>query len=122
MTIQIELWALLTFLAGLLLAFFGAAFTGGRILLAQVERRLDERFGAQEKAREEGKSHWDDRFGALEAAVKTATGEAVRIERELLSLKAELPVTYVLREDDIRRQSVIEAKIDGLAVRFETWP
>ncbi|MDF5991266.1 hypothetical protein P4119_17475 [Pseudomonas aeruginosa] len=36
-----------------------------------------------------------------------------------MSLKAELPIQYVRREDYIRGQSVIEAKLDGLAVKLE---
>ncbi|MDF6001947.1 hypothetical protein P4050_30630 [Pseudomonas aeruginosa] len=37
-----------------------------------------------------------------------------------MSLKAELPIQYVRREDYIRGQSVIEAKLDGLAVKLKT--
>ena len=33
--------------------------------------------------------------------------------------QAELPVAYVRREDWARGQSVIEAKLDGLALRYE---
>lgn len=36
------------------------------------------------------------------------------LERDLLSLKADLPMMYVRREDYIRGQTVIEAKLDAL--------
>lgn len=101
MTIQVELWALLTFLVGLLLAFLGSAFAMGRLLLGQVEKRLDTRFEALEKHADEEAGEWR------------------RVERELLDLRAELPLNYVRREDYIRGQSVIEAKLDGLALRIE---
>ena len=39
--------------------------------------------------------------------------------RELLNLKAEMPVQYVRREDYIRGQSVLEAKLDGLVIKLE---
>lgn len=52
--IQLELWALITFLCGLLLAFIGAVFTGAKVLLAQFEKRQQERFAEQDKARVEG--------------------------------------------------------------------
>lgn len=52
MKIEIELWHLIT----LLLAFFGCVAGFGKILLGQIDRRLDERFTAQDKAREDGAS------------------------------------------------------------------
>jgi hypothetical protein len=119
MTIQIELWALITFLCGLLITFLGAAFTVGRILLRQFEARLDARFKAQEQARELHSAHWDTRFGVLEKAAHEEAGQWRRVERELMELKTELPLNYVRREDYIRGQSVIEAKLDGLALRIE---
>lgn len=50
MTLQVEFWNLVM----LLVAFFGCVAGFGKILLGQIDRRLDERFAAQEKAREEG--------------------------------------------------------------------
>ena len=119
MTLQVEFWALLTFLAGLLLSFLGAAFAMGRILLTQFEKRLDSRFLAQEAARALHSEHWDARFGALEKAAHEEAGQWRRVERDLMDLRAELPLHYVRREDYIRGQSVIEAKLDGLALRME---
>ena len=55
----------------------------------------------------------------LDSAVKTDAGQWQRVERELLNLKAELPLHYVRREDYIRGQSVIEAKLDGLGTKLE---
>ena len=50
MTVQVEFWQLLTFLIGLLLSFLSFAFVAGRMLLAQVDQRLAQRFEAMEKA------------------------------------------------------------------------
>ncbi len=119
MTLQVEFWALLTFLVGLLVSFLGAAFAMGRILLIQFEKRLDTRFKAQEETRQLHSEHWDARFGALEKAAKDESGQWRRVERDLMDLRAELPLHYVRREDYIRGQSVIEAKLDGLALRIE---
>lgn len=119
MTLHIEFWALLTFLAGLLFSFFAAAFAAGKLLLGQVEKRLAERFAAQEKSRQETKRHWDEKFSGLESAAKQEAQRWQSVERELLQLKADLPLQYVRREDYVRNQSVIEAKLDGLAVRIE---
>lgn len=119
MTIQIELWALLTFLVGLLLSFLGAVFGGGKILLAQVEKRLDERFQAQERSRVESQRHLDAQLKAIEAARRDESIQWQRVERELLTLKAELPRDFVMRDDYVRNQTVIEAKLDALALRWE---
>lgn len=115
MMIQLELWHLVT----LLLAFFGCVGAFGKILLRQFEKGQDQRFAAQEKARIEGQdraqAHWDARFSALEKAAV----EWARVERELLLFKAEIPRIVVMRDDYIRNQTVIEAKLDGLALRLE---
>lgn len=111
MMIQMELWHLIT----LLLAFFGCVGAFGKILLAQFEKRQGERFEAQEKARKEAQEHWDQRFSTLE---KDA-GQWVRLERDFLEWKAALPMTYVMRDDYVRNQTVIEAKLDAVALRIE---
>jgi hypothetical protein len=111
MLIQIELWHLIT----LLLAFFGCVGAFGKLLLSQFETRQAERFEAQEVARKASADHWDQRFSILEAAAK----EWVRIERDFLEWKADLPMTYVMRDDYVRNQTVIEAKLDAVALRIE---
>lgn len=106
---------------------FGAALTlvlaatGGlaRLLMTQFERRLDERFRTQEAARAEAQKIWTAKFEALEQCAQNEAREWQRIERDILTLKADLPLNYVRREDYIRNQSVIEAKLDGLALKIE---
>lgn len=104
MTIPVDFWQLV----GLLVTFLGFLFAAGRLLLTQIDRRLEERFTAQAV-----------RLSALEAASRDEAGQWQRVERELMDLKADLPLHYVRREDYIRGQSVIEAKLDGLALRIE---
>lgn len=93
MNIQFEFWQVVT----LLLAFFGFLAGAGKLLLGQIERRLDLRFSAIERAAED----WQ------------------RLEKEFLTFQAQLPLHYVRREDWVRGQTVIEAKLDALAVRFD---
>ncbi|WP_223871516.1 hypothetical protein [Candidatus Dactylopiibacterium carminicum] len=90
---EFELWHLVL----LLMAFFGCVGTFGKVLLAQFEARLDERFNGLE----------DGHTKALE------------VERQLLIFKAELPLQYVRREDYVRNQTVIEAKLDAVASKIE---
>lgn len=92
--VQVELWGLLTFGVGLLVVFFGGVAGIAKFILAQMDKRLDERFltqetarkdeqtrraeqftgieaqlTKQEEAREAGKQHWDSRFSDLDRLV-----------------------------------------------------
>jgi hypothetical protein len=115
MTIQMELREILL----LLLAFLGFVFTAGRLLLAQIDHRLDGRFAAMEEARKAGQSHWDKQFAGLAEQNRREAEGWQRLERDFLGWKAELPVQYVRREDYVRNQTVIEAKLDGLRLSIE---
>jgi hypothetical protein len=50
----------------------------------------------------------------LEAMRRGGTEFSQTVERELLKLKAELPVEYVRREDWIRFGNTLEAKLDAM--------
>lgn len=68
------------------------------------------------------KGHYEQinmRLSALDSAYKQDAAQWQRVERELLNLKADLPVHYVRREDYIRGQSILENKIDGLGLKLE---
>lgn len=43
-----------------------------------------------------------------------------KIEKDILRLRAELPVEYVRKEDHIRFETVITAKLDALGCMIET--
>ncbi len=111
----LQMWHLVL----MLIAFFGGSAAAGKLLLGQVQRHLDERFNVQEKARRENHEATQQRLDAIESAARTDAGQWQRVEREILQLKADLPVFYVRREDYIRGQSVIESKLDGLATKIE---
>ena len=104
MKIEMELWHLIT----LLVAFFGCVGTFGKLLLSQVERRWAERDVALTKALSD---HANEEK-------KTATALST-LERDFLKWQAELPINYVRREDYVRGQSVIEAKLDALYSKLE---
>ena len=115
MTVQIEFWQLIT----LLLAFLSFLFAAGRLLLSQIDRRLDDRFEAIEKAREDGQASWRQTFTQHLNEERRETELMRNIEREFLRFQAELPLQYVRREDYVRGQSVIEAKLDALYNKLE---
>jgi len=115
MTVQVDFWQLVM----LLLAFLGFLFTAGRLLLSQIDRRLNERFETIEKAREEGQATWRATFTQHLEEERRETDLLRNIEREFLRFQAELPLQYVRREDYVRGQSVIEAKLDALYNKLE---
>ena len=79
-----------------------------KLLLRGIENRLDERSKVQDAAHEKMLARQD------------RDGEAVRqLENDFLRWQADLPLHYVRREDWVRNQSVIEAKLDGLAMKLE---
>lgn len=102
MTIQIELWALLSTLGGWLLILGGGLWTVAKVIGGQVDRRLNEKFQAQSESI------------TLYAESATRTADSLRqLEQDFLNWKGTLPVTYVLRDDYIRGQVVLEAKQDA---------
>ena len=104
MTLQIEF----TWLIGLFALFICAMWALGKVLIGQVEKRLDERFKAQDVVRAEAQGHWELRFTTIEKMARAT-------DRDMLLMRGDLPNLYVRREDHIRGQSVIEAKLDAIS-------
>lgn len=115
MNVQIEFWQLV----GLLLGFLGACATAGKLLLAQTQAHIDEKFKTQEEARVTGQAQLAKRLDNIETVNREEAQQWQRVERELLRFQADMPLQYVRREDYIRGQSVIEAKLDGLGSKLE---
>ena len=90
--INIEFWQLV----GFLLSFLGVCWGFGKILLSQFQAQQDERQKQQER---------------LQGKVET-------MEKQLGEFNASLPMTYVLRDDYIRNQSILEAKLDNVAEKL----
>ena len=117
--VQVETWTLVTWLVGQFIVFMACVFGFVKVLGGQVDKRLDEKFTAQEAAREAGaktlREHIDRHIASGE---RTAT-QVTDLERQFLKWQAELPVHYVRREDYVRGQTVIEAKLDALYNKLE---
>ncbi len=115
MMITLELWQLIS----LLLAFFGCVAGFGKVLIDQFEKRLQERFIAQDEARSEGQKSMREMFGQHLDDERRNTDALQNLEREFLRWQADLPIHYVRREDYVRGQVVIEAKLDALYNKLE---
>ncbi len=99
--LQIDFWQLVGFGGALLSGFAAIIFGAGRLIAAQFEARINERFDVLQKARE-------------------AEAQGIsNLERDFLRFQADLPLHYVRREDYVRGQSIVEAKLDGLATKID---
>lgn len=117
--VQVDTWDLIKFLVGLLIAFMGCLFAFGKLLGGQIDKRLDEKFKAQEEARKVGSAALLDRINLHIAEGEATATQVSNLERDFLKWQAELPLHYVRREDYVRGQTVIEAKLDALYNKLE---
>ena len=108
MTIQIDFWQLLLSLAALIAAFAAVVWVFGTALVNQFKAQLD------------------GRFAAIQTEVSRRAQEEVDVaqqlrvfEKDFLTFQRDLPLQYVRREDYIRGQTVIEAKLDALYSKLE---
>ncbi|BDV42426.1 membrane protein [Geotalea uraniireducens] len=115
MSVTLTFWQLIT----LLLAFFAAVFAGARLLLSQIDRRLDDRFLSLQEAAKAGDAIIHETLRQHINEESKNSGQLIELERQLLRWEARLPIDYVRREDFIRNQTTIEAKLDGLALKLD---
>lgn len=115
MTVQMEFWQLLT----LLLAFFGFVAGSAKVLFSQIDRRLDERFAALEAARQMADSAMQATLNRHAEEEQKVVTRLQALDRDFMQWKAELPLQYVRREDYVRGQTVLEAKMDALYNKLE---
>lgn len=119
MIFELELGQLIAFVVGVMGLFTTVVTLLVKLLLNQFEKRLAEKFAAQDSARRAASQHWEQNFAkVLERQDKDA--DAVQqLERTFLRFQAELPLQYVRREDFVRNQTIIEAKIDAVFSKLE---
>ena len=86
MTVQLELWQLLT----ILIAFFGCVAGFAKVILAQIDKRLDVRFDAQEKAQNQSEEKHREML-AERVAKERALDERIRgVDEKTLSKLGEI--------------------------------
>jgi len=106
---------------------FIALFSGGWALVKAlammfergIKRELQEQFKLQDAANTATFMQIKAQLNLLDAAVKIDASQWQRVERELLNLKADLPLHYVRREDYVQAIATIMTKLDAMALRFE---
>lgn len=108
MQLTVDFWQFIGIAAGLIGFCVTACAVVGRMLLVQMGEHLDARF-----------VNVGLRLDGIEQASREEAVQWRQLEREFLEFKAGLPMQYVFREDYVRGQSIIEAKLDALAMRVE---
>lgn len=93
-------------------AFAGLVFGFGRLLLAQFEKRMAERFAAMEELREAEVKHRDNHLETIERGLREAKDDVLAVSKRVERLSDELPRQYVTREDWIRFATTVDAKLD----------
>jgi hypothetical protein len=119
MKLQIEFWELLSMMVSVLLAILGVFMAIIKSMLAQSQRHLDMRFASLEAANKTAGEQLAKRLELIEQAGRNDADQWARVEREVLQLKAELPLNYVRREDYVQAMATIMAKLDAMSMRFE---
>ncbi|MCQ4242401.1 hypothetical protein [Stutzerimonas stutzeri] len=113
-------WAQIIGWAISLLSIFSTLMFGlVKLLLSQFEKRQAERFIAQDNARQAASRQWEQHFDKVLTRQDKDAEALQQLEKTFLRFQADLPVNYVRREDYVRNQTVIEAKLDALASKLE---
>lgn len=107
MNFTLNLWEVLTLVGTVTAAFIAL----GRMLIAQAERRLDDRFAAMEESRQTAQTQWLEQFQRIEIA-------AMKNEQRTLQLLTELPMQYQRREDSIRFETNVLARLDAMGEKL----
>ena len=108
MQIQINFWDLLMAISGLVAAFGTVVWAFGTVLMRQSKVQLDQRFEAiQGDLRERTQQEAD------------LAKQMHQFEKDFLTFQRDMPLLYVRREDYIRGQTTIEAKLDAVYSKLE---
>lgn len=104
MKVELELWHLIL----VFMSCIGGCWAVAVMFFGQFEKRLSERFKAQDEMMEK---YLDEGQRVME--------KVAALERDFLTWRAEMPNQYVRREDYIRNQTVLEAKLDRIVAKIE---
>lgn len=116
MTLSMTAAEWLGVLGACLFALMMLLFTAGRLLVGQIEKRLDSRFATLDEQRKDGQSAWMDLFNEH---TRHNEREFESTQASLVALTSELSRNYVRREElqdhlrDLRtRSQLLDEKLD----------
>lgn len=90
-----------------------------KIIALQSQRFLKIQFEAQQRLDTVNRGNLDKRLDSMENTSRTESSQWQRVERDLLILKADMPLNYVRREDYVQAIATIMIKLDAASLRHE---
>lgn len=115
MILELEPWQLVSLLVSVLGSLAGLFWR----VMGQYDARMAARFEAMEEGHRRSSATWSKHFDEVLERLNREADGMQRLEKDFLRFQAELPLHYVRREDYVRNQTVIEAKLDALASKLE---
>lgn len=103
-------WQLLAVIISILVAFNGLSLFANRYVVKRAIAADKDKYDALLKDAEKRYTDAEKRYIELTEQAKNYQ----TIERQILELKADLPISYVRKEDFIRHEVTINAKLDRI--------
>ncbi len=111
MSVQLELWHLIT---------LGVMFCGFLVGIAKWwSTQVEHQFAQAAESRKALFEQLSRRVAEVGEGLLREATKVQQLQHDLLKLETRLAVDYVRREDYVRGQSVIEARLDALYTKFE---
>lgn len=106
------LWALFKVMAKQFKTTLDVKFEADKRERAADFRSLESKLEAAERSRREGQAHWDKRFNEQDTSIN-------EVREQVNALTRELPDRYQRREDAIRGEAILHAKLDALGTKLD---
>lgn len=119
MTETIAWWEVVKAVSPLFVAWSGFLIGILKWFLAAYHKGLKEKFQGLSEQITSNNSDSARRNELTNSAIMQQQDDLRRMDREILNLRVELSEKYVRREDAIREQVVINAKLDALAAKLD---
>ncbi|MBK0062400.1 MULTISPECIES: hypothetical protein [unclassified Acinetobacter] len=116
MTITLEPYQVFLVLATII----GAVFTMVKLLGSQINANLQQSFVSTNEKIEQLSKQTNEKIDLVSKQNEKSQTELRDLERKFFQFEIDLPKNYVLRNDYIRGQTVIDAKLDAIASKLET--
>ena len=105
---EVSTWQVITFFVSLVITIIGMLIGLGKILLAQFESKLNEKFKFTET-----------QYQQLHQDIKEARRLSEAANNIVMELKIKMPEDYQRREDAIRSESVNSARYDAINEKLD---
>lgn len=106
--IEVGGWQVITFFVSLVITIIGMLVGFGKILLAQFESKLNEKFKFTE-----------EKYRQLHDDIQAAKKLSETARDTVIELKTNLPNDYQRREDAIRSETVNSARFDAISEKLD---